>query len=224
MFKLTRKKFGKVIAVLVLSVISLLSIIYLAPYIRPAAAASQNFSSSFSINYPTNWQHRQTLNNCGSYSVAGAIRALYQTDSINSEEVVQNIPWRWPDKFTLPWGLEDQLKKHSAQTNFPNLHKRSNNQKLDYLKSELSQDHPVILLVNETNYEHYIVLLGYNETGGFHIYDPVNYRDSTNKNLTRDDNGEETGNRTLSSDELINIWSRGGILGVYEWYAVVVSR
>jgi len=53
---------------------------------------------------PSHWNYYQSLNNCGSYATAAAIRALDQRD-VSSEEVVAEMAFRLPDRFTHPWGI-----------------------------------------------------------------------------------------------------------------------
>jgi len=41
--------------------------------------------------------------------------------------------------------------------------------------------------------------------------------------MTIDENGDQTGNRTLNSNELLKFWSQGGMYGKFIWYAIVAG-
>lgn len=177
--------------------------------------------------YPSQYNYRQTVNDCGPFAVAAVVRALTQ-ENVSSAEFAQEIQWRLPNKYTLPRGLEEQLKEHNIKIKTPEVHSLAEDQKIAYLRQELSQNHPLIILGERTEfvgtpYEHYIVLLGFDEgKNEFYVYDP--FYTKGNANLTQDANGALPGNRTYSSEALLDFWSKGGLYGLYEWYVIAASN
>ena len=118
--------------------------------------------------------------------------------------------------------MEKLLNEKGILIDIPNVKGLPDCEKLDYLRFELSQKHPVILLGQQKNYEHYITLLGFDKKKDeFYIYDSL--FEKKEEGSTEDDNGELPGNRTFSSDELLSFWQGGGMYGLYNWYAIVTS-
>ena len=81
----------------------------------------------------------------------------------------------------------------------------------------------MILLGKKDEALHYMTLVGYTKIGEefrFHVYD--SWHTKGEGGLTADDNAALPGNRTLTSDELMNFWREGGLFGMYQWYALVV--
>lgn len=105
----------------------------------------------------------------------------------------------------------------------PNLKNLSDENKIDFLREQLSQKKPTIILGGRENYQHYITIFGFDRSKNeFYIYDSL--FDKGDKDLTKDSNGDLPGNRTYSSDELLNFWRRGGMYGFYTWYAIITSK
>lgn len=204
----------------------LLVLVLLAAYLifidRPVAEIDQGkLMASALIPYSSEYNFRQTVNDCGPFNVAAAVRAL-TGESVDSVEYAEEIGWRLPNDYTLPWGMEKLLNEKGISIDIPNVKGLLDSEKLDYLRFELSQKHPVILLGQQENYEHYITLLGFDkEKDVFYSYDPL--FEKREEGFTKDDNGELPGNRTFSSDELLSFWQGGGMYGFYNWYAIVAS-
>jgi hypothetical protein len=181
-------------------------------YQSPPTVESATAQNSASIPYPPEYNYKQTINDCGPFNVAAVVRAITEKD-VDSSKFADEIEWRLPNKYTLPWGLEKQLKENGITTETPNLSPLDNEKKIIYLKNSLYAQNPIILLGKQDNFQHYITLLGY-ENDNFHTYNPL-YND--------DENGESPGNRDLSTGELLEFWEGGGMYGVYKWYAIVSS-
>lgn len=62
-------------------------------------------SPSSIIEYPSQYNYRQTTNDCGPFNVAAVVRALIA--DVDSKEFAKNIGWRLPNKYTLPGGMEE---------------------------------------------------------------------------------------------------------------------
>lgn len=178
-------------------------------------------SVSSTIDYPSEFNYRQTVNDCGPFNVAAVVRALTNQE-ISSAEFAKNIEWRLPNKYTLPWGMEKQLKENGISVEIPNVKALSDEEKITFLKERLSQGNPIIILGERDNYEHYITIFGFNSAENeFYIYDSL--AEKGEEGFTKDNNDSLPGNRNFTSEELINFWRGGGMYGLYNWYAIVAS-
>lgn len=184
----------------------------------PKVQTSETFTSA-QIFYPSEYNFRQSINDCGPFNVAAVIRALTK-ENVSSKNFAENIKWRLPNKYTIPIGLEEQLTENGITIEVPNLKPLSQKEKLQYLKETLIAQKPIILLGEQEGYQHYLTLFGF-KNDDFYIYDSLHEKGQAG--LTKDENGDLPGNRNLSSEELIKFWEKGGMYGLYEWYAIVAS-
>lgn len=173
------------------------------------------------VNYDQQFNLRQKSVECAAFTVSAVVRAL-TSQELDPFELFEDMSWKIPNYGIHPWGLEKELKKHNLEIQIPNLTSLNKTQKLNFLKQELSQKHPIILLGEKDGFQHYFTIFGFDSNQDqFYIYDSLH--DRQDKKLTIDDNGSLPGNRTLSSEELIEFWSKGGLFGFYTWYLVSVS-
>lgn len=178
---------------------------------------------SASITYPAKYNYRQTKNDCGPFNVAAAVRAL-KDENVDSSSFAQEIGWRLPNKYTLPWGLENKLKENGLKIYKPNFNTLTDDEKITLIQQYLSVGKPVIILGERDNYEHYFTLLGFNATADeYYIYDSLQSAAPDQKGMTTDENGQNPGNAKLNSSELLNFWRDGGMYGLWKWYGLVVS-
>ncbi len=195
-------------------------------YLRVASRVPETDESKIAvlaaINYPLEFNYRQTVNDCGPFNVAAVVRALTKQRVI-SAEFAKNIEWRLPNKYTLPWGMEKQLKENGISIEIPNIKALSDEDKIAFLQERLSQGKPIIILGERDNYEHYITIFGFDSVKNeFYVYD--SFFEKGEKELTIDNNGSLPGNRNFTSKELLNFWRGGGMYGMYHWYSIVASK
>lgn len=175
------------------------------------------------IAYPEDFNYRQTINDCGPFNTATVVRAL-KGEEIDSQVFAEEIKWRLPNKYTLPWGLEKQLKDSGIKIETPNLKSLSDEDKILFLYEQLSQGNPIIILGERDDFEHYITIFGFDSAKDeFYTYDSLQDKNSDIEGLTIDDNGELPGNKTLNTEELLSFWRGGGMYGLYKWYVIVAS-
>lgn len=175
------------------------------------------------IPYPSHYNYRQTKNDCGPFSVAAVVRALKKQD-IDSAFFSKGIGWRLPNNYTLPWGLESQLKENDLKIEKPNFKLLNDDEKITLVQEHLSLGNPIIILGERENYEHYVTLLGFNmDTDAYYIYDSLQTVSSDRQGMTTDENGSLSGNVTLKSSELLDFWRGGGMYGLWNWYGLVAS-
>jgi len=186
-------------------------------YPKTTTLLERTIPDSAEIAYDSAWNYRQSINSCGPYSAAAAIRVATGKD-LSSEDIAKHIPWRFHG-VTLPFGILSTLHSHNVPFE-ECIVSFSDAQKIQWLREQIAQKHPVILLGRKKNALHYITALGYG-TSTFNVYD--SWEDKSNDNLTIDKNGSASGNVTLTDTELLQFWNNGGVLGLYKNYAVVAS-
>jgi len=173
------------------------------------------------IDYPNEFHFLQTENDCGPFNVAAVTRTLSNKE-VSSAEFAKNIGWRMPNNYTMPWGLEEQLKDNGIPIEIPNLPVFTDEERLDFLHERMSQSKLVIILGEKDGIQHYLSLFGFNrQKDEFYVYDSLLEEETVG--MTIDENGDQTGNRTLNSNELLKFWSQGGMYGKFIWYAIVAG-
>lgn len=175
------------------------------------------------LEYPSEYNYRQTVNDCGPFNVA-AVARIFTKEDVNSASFAEEISWRLPNNYTLPWGLEAQLKSNDIAVQKPNFKLLEDSEKLALIQENLSLNKPLIILGERDNYEHYITLLGFDSNiDEYYIYDSLREASLDQPNMTIDENGALPGNTTINSDELLNFWRGGGMYGFWEWYGLVAG-
>ena len=178
---------------------------------------------STSILYPSAYNYRQTKNDCGPFNVAAIVRAL-KGEAVDSATYAQEIGWRLPNKYTLPWGLENQLQENGINVEKPHFNLLTDDEKIALIQQHISDGKPVIILGERDNYEHYLTILGFDsQNDENYIYDSLQAALPKHQGMTTDENGQNPGNATLSSSELLDFWRSGGMYGLWKWYGLVAS-
>lgn len=213
----------KIIIVILVIIIGFVGLICLVPLLKPAPKIDRKkILEQVVINYASQDNYRQGKNDCGPFSAAAVIRILSGKE-ISSAEVAKKMLWRSPNRYTLPWGVEDELKKNGVKIEVPNLRWLTDEERLEFLEEQLSLGRPVILMVGVERYQHYISLLGFDSAKSeFYVYDSAFTKGENG--LTKDSNGKLPGNRNYTFTQLITLWRNGGVAGFYKWYAVVGLR
>ncbi len=171
---------------------------------------------SISLPYESQWNFRQSVNGCAPYSAAAVLR-LKKDPTTSSADVDARISWRFRG-YTFPFGIVQFLKSQGASPE-QFIVEGTDAQKMTWLKAQLSQKQPVILWGRKSGLLHYVTLMGY-EKGEFYIYDSL--EEKGDPGMTIDKNGSRPGNATWSNAQLLDFWSRGGLLGLYRFYAIII--
>lgn len=213
----TKTKFT-IVFIILLAGISLIILKNPAPIIDKSKIKTASF-----IDYPGKFNYRQTINDCGPFNTAAVVRTLKDKE-IDSSKFAEEIGWRLPNDYTLPWGLEKQLEENDIVIEAPDLEKLSNEDKILFLQEQISSNKPIIILGGRDNYQHYISIFGFDSSKNeFYIYDSLLDENPDAEGLTIDKNGNLPGNKTITSIELLDFWKNGGMYWMYEWYAIVTS-
>jgi len=200
--------------------ILLLVISLLLKRVQPNVTSAQNLPVEATLTYSTEHNYRQGYNQCGPYSAAAALRALKQ--NIEPATTVADLPWRLPRDYTHPWALESLLESQGANVQAYNISSLHDDEIISFIQSTIYAGQPLIILTNLHGYQHYVTLLGYDDTTNtIDVYDPAHTK--LKEGYTTDDNGLRPGNISMAYSELINYWRGGGVLGFYKGYGLVVS-
>ena len=133
------------------------------------------------------------------------------------------MTWRIYKNLTFPQGVVDLLHKYNIRTKEYNLNGKTYNQKIDWLKTSIDNETPVILLIKIHHILHYVTVLGYDENG-FMLYDSMQEKDPENQRKTIIDKNTIAGNRYYTNIELINLWNDGGYKIFFKNWAIVCSK
>lgn len=171
--------------------------------------------SQITLSYKSEWNFRQSKNACGPYSAAAVIRQLTNADR-SSETISHETLWRYHG-YTLPFGVVRVIRKNGLTAN-EFISTGSDGDKISWLRSQIAQQKPVIILVRKNGLLHYVTLLGYQQEQ-FNVYDSLEEKGSTE--MTVDKNDSLPGNVNWTNDELLTFWSKGGVFGLYRYYAIV---
>ena len=214
------KKIILIAAIIFLTLISLLLIFGRA---FPSFISITNLSNDASyLKLDNDIFFRQTLNNCGPYSVMAVVNILADK-RLDPENLSKEMTWRIYKNLTFPQGVINLLHKYDLKTKEFVLKNKKDTEKVIWLKSQIDQGQPVILLIKIHHILHYITVVGYNENG-FMIYDSMQEKDINNPRKTIVDNGCLSGNRFYSYDELIKLWNDGGYKIFFKNWAVVCYK
>lgn len=175
------------------------------------------------IEYPAEYNYRQTINDCGPFNTAAIVRALKKT-KVDSKSFAEEIKWRLPNKYTLPWGIEKQLEENGIVMETPDVETLTNEDKIFFLQEQISLGKPIVILGGRDNYQHYVSIFGFDSSKNeFYIYDSLLDKNLEVEGLTIDENGDLPGNKTFFSADILEFWNKGGMYGLYRWYAIVAS-
>lgn len=197
---------------------------YYWPRVFTASYDQNNILLSACRDYPSEENYAQYGTTCGPFSAAGTVRALTDAE-VDSWVFADKMKAQLAGAGTHPIGVKGKLIVNGVDIEVPGLNSYSDEERIEFLQERLSKGSAIILLGEYENihYQHYLTVLGFNKTNDeFYIYDSMYYK--LNQTHTIDSNGDLPGNKNFSSEELLSFWGRGGILGFYEWFAIVASE
>jgi hypothetical protein len=214
------RKWGKVISIAALLLLIIFFVFFsrMIPSFGIDVKTNNNVKNYLEISNEI--YYRQTLNNCAPYSVMGVINVL--TGEIKDPEILaQETKWRIMKNLTFPQGIIDLLRKYKINTKEYSLNLYSNNKKIFWLKNQIDNGNPIVLLVKIKNIQHYFTVIGYDENG-FMLYDSL--QEKQIENTMKTDREEYMGNRYYTNNELMGLWNDGGYKIFFRNWAVVCYR
>ncbi len=209
----------------VISILLVASALFLLCFGRaiPSYLKKRNNSlpNSYYLKMNKNLFYRQTLNNCGPYSVMAVINILSNEEK-DPEILSKQMKWRTYKNLTFPQGVINQLHENEIKTKEYVLKGKSEQDKINWIKETISQKKPIICLIKIHHVLHYVTILGYDENG-FMLYDSIQEKDSENQRKTIIDNNCIEGNRYYTYDEFLQLWNDGGYKLFFKNWAIVCS-
>jgi hypothetical protein len=149
----------------------------------------------YSLKWSSSLNKKQSYNSCASYSSMAFLFVV--SDTVFDPEFINSaITGKMRNNYTYPWGVTTYLKKQGISTKIFWFGLFNNNFKTKWIKHRIETGVPVILIVGNRKYLHYIAILGYSKTD-FYIYDPA---------LAIDKNGDQVGNISKSINEVLVWW------------------
>lgn len=166
--------------------------------------------------------YRQTINNCGPYSVMAVINIL-TGEKKDPEVLAAETKFRIIKNLTLPQGVEKLLHDNGVKSKSFILKNKSDKEKIAFLKNQIHEQKPVILLIKVHHILHYVTVIGFDENG-FMLYDSMQEKDAENPRKTIVEKPEYTGNRYHTNQELMGLWNDGGYKIFFRNFAIVCSK
>lgn len=154
--------------------------------------ASAPLGSSKMLPWDNSLNIEQSDNACGPYSTMAYAYSKAGL-KLEPEKINREISGRFEDNSTYPWGVTEYLHKNKLETHIYFLGLLSKKQKLAWIKEKIESGSPVIVIVGNSEYSHYLTILGYKD-------DELYKYDSA---LSKDENGEELGNSTENYEGLL---------------------
>ena len=178
-----------------------------------------NMEENFALKMNKDLFYRQTLNNCGPYSVMAAVNILREEEK-DPEILSKEIKWRIYKKLTFPQGVINLLHKYKIRTKEYILKSKSDDEKIQWIKQTVSKGNPIIVLIKVHHVLHYVTILGY-DGKGFMLYDSMQEKNSENQRKTIVDEKCIEGNRYYTYEEFIKLWNDGGYKLFFRNWAIV---
>lgn len=181
-----------IILILTISIVVAVGIYCLVPFPRKDTVVSSSLSH-FNVGNESRFE-RQGRNQCSAFSTAYVLRFFGKEAS--GAQVYKDIHYKVPiSGYVLPKGIITYLEAN-------NLNPHIYNGTLDTLKARLTNGNPVIVLVGKNiRWQHYMTLVGYDsEKKELYFFD---------SGRDKDENGELAGNRTLTEEYFLSMWSNG---------------
>lgn len=176
----------------------------------------------FSLKMSNDIFYRQTINNCGPYSVMAVINIL-TGEKKDPEVLAAETKFRIIKNLTLPQGVEKLLYDNGIKSRSFILKNKSDKEKIAFLKNQIHEQKPVILLIKVHHVLHYVTVIGFDENG-FMLYDSMQEKDAENPRKTIVEKPEYTGNRYHTNQELMGLWNDGGYKIFFRNFAIVCSK
>ena len=99
----------------------------------------------------------------------------------------------------------------------------TDDEKILFLKNQLDNKKPVILLIRIDGYLHYVTVLGYNKRG-FMLYESLMPRKEEETRLTTIDYYATQGNCYSLNSKIISLWNNASVGPFLNNYAIVCSK
>jgi hypothetical protein len=213
------KKWIKIISIIILVGLICFTVSFLRILPSIGIKIDENNNQIKYLNISNEIYYRQTLNNCAPYAVMGVINILTE-EKKDPETLAKETRWRIIKNLTFPQGLVELLHKYKIRTREYSLKIYSTSEKIQWLRNQIDNETPIILLVKVKNIQHYFTVIGY-DGNGFMLYDSLQEKENKNSRKTVIDKKEYAGNRYYKNDEIIELWNNGGYKIFFRNWAVV---
>lgn len=125
-----------------------------------------------------------------------AVENILTEKILDPEELSKEMKWRIYKNLTFPQGVVDLLHKYNIKTQEAVLKNKSSEEKISWLKSNIENGTPIVLLIKIHHILHYVTVVGYNNEG-FMLYDSMQDKLTDNPRKTKIDDLCKSGNSFL---------------------------
>ncbi|MBU0533718.1 MAG: hypothetical protein KJ887_02820 [Candidatus Omnitrophica bacterium] len=160
--------------------------------------------SLYELKWNSKLNRIQEGNTCGAHSVM-AVLYLEKNEIKDPYKIYEAINEKLGNGYIYPWGLTRYLKNKSIKAKNYYLGLLSNKQKEQWIKNKIINEIPIIIIIGNSKYLHYITVMGFN-TNEYFVYDSL---------VKSDMNGDLPGNITVPALELLNKWNNAVFKGIH---------
>jgi len=193
-----------ILAVLMLALI--ITFVFLSTKLTLPSFSDRNETvlTDVTLKWSSSLNKRQSHNSCAAYSTMAflyvALDSIFDPERINSD-----MTSRMRNEYTYPWGVTSFLKSQGIKSKIYWFGLLDDASRIKWIKQMVSRNAPVILIVGNRDYLHYVTILGYSESD-FYIYDSnIPYFDL---------NGDLPGNKAVSYDNIM-IWWKSALFTLF---------
>ena len=176
----------------ILMMMLLLILYFLSPFPKQDKI-SISFPSSFLIEQENSFE-TQIINECSAFSIAYVLRHYHENQT--GLNIYRQLNYKIPvSGYVLPKGIMSYFKDSAY-----NIEMFTGS--LETLKTRLTVGTPIIVLIgNSLNWQHYMTLVGYDDTTNeMYFFDSLK---------PFDENADQPGNRTITTDYFLELWNNG---------------
>jgi hypothetical protein len=198
------KKLAYTLLFIVLAVLVLFCIISIALNIQIQFPLYRSYSkSSHYLSWNSELNLKQSGNTCGAHATM-ALMYLYGKGKKDPYQIYDGFK-KLNNGYVLPFEMVKYLKNNGITTKIRIFWLFSNNQKKQWIKHEIENNKPVIIIVGNKNYLHYITVIGYDENT-FSVYD---------SGIPKGINGNNPGTIDINTNELIEKMNSAVFKGIH---------
>ena len=171
--------------------------------LRVARAATVAPPASAALAWDETLELRQSYNACASYSTMAFAYAT-RGERLDPEAIKRSIRGKMANGYVYPWGITSYLRLRGLRPATWWLRFLSPRERADWVRSAVAGGRPVVLIVGNRKYLHYVTVLGYSGKV-FDLYDSDFVGNGAAGNGAAG-NGARPGNRAMGETALLDWW------------------
>jgi hypothetical protein len=146
----------------------------------------------------------QTGNTCSAHATM-AYLYVQTKQKLDPNTIYSTMPYKMKNGYVYPWSINSITKSNGSETSIYFLGNSNDDKRTNWICSSIEKGNPVILVVGNEKYLHYITVLGY-RNDIYNIYD---------SNSKVDQNSQLEGNVSIKKKDLYKWWKAASFMGIH---------